>query len=80
MGEFVDWVVLGLVNVLNTCDPELFVLGGGLGSRPELLPLVRSRLAEAMPGHGHRRAPRVEAARLGPRAGAIGAAMLCNLR
>jgi glucokinase len=80
MGEFVDWVVLGLVNVLNTCDPELFVLGGGLGSRPELLPLVRSRLAEAMPGHGHRRAPRVEAARLGPRAGALGAAMLCNLR
>lgn len=74
--EFVDWVAIGLVNLLNTCDPDLFVLGGGLGSRLELLPLVRRRLVESMPGHGHRVAPRVEVARLGPRAGAIGAAML----
>lgn len=80
MEEFVDWVVVGLVNLLNTCDPELFVLGGGVGSRPELLPLVRRRLAESMPGHGHRPAPRVEVAQLGPRAGAIGAAMLSSAR
>jgi len=80
MEDFVDWVVLGLVNLLNTCDPELFVLGGGVGSRAELLSLVRGRLAESMPGHGRRPAPRVAVARLGPRAGAIGAAMLDGLR
>lgn len=78
--EFVDWVVIGLVNLLNTCDPEMFVLGGGLGSRQELLPPVRRRLSESMPGHGHRPAPRVEVARLGPHAGAIGAAMLRSVR
>ena len=78
--EFVDWVVIGLVNLLNTCDPELFVLGGGLGSRRELLPLVRRRLSESMPGYGHRPAPRVEVAQLGPRAGAVGAAMLSSMR
>ena len=78
--EFVDWVVIGLVNLLNTCDPELFVLGGGLGSRRELLPLVRRRLSESLPGHGQRPVPRVETARLGPRAGAIGAAMLSSVR
>lgn len=74
--EFVDWLTIGLVNLLNTCDPALFVLGGGLGSRRELLPLVRQRLAESLPGHGARPVPLVDVAQLGAHAGAVGAAML----
>lgn len=79
VSEFVDWVVIGLVNLINTCDPECFVLGGGVGSRRELLPLVREHLAVSMPAHGLRPVPRVERARLGHRAGAIGAALLAEL-
>ncbi len=34
--EFGRWVALGLVNLTNALDPEMFVLGGGLAAGADL--------------------------------------------
>ncbi len=49
-------------------DPALLVLGGGIGSRPELLSPVRGWLAKLMPNP-----LAVETSKLGNRASMIGA-------
>jgi glucokinase len=75
--EWSYWVSLGLANLANAIDPEAFVLGGGvIDNAPDFLGLVGERLEAAMYSSDHRRMPRVLAAQLGPRAGAIGAALL----
>ena len=33
---FAHWVALGLVNLTNLLDPEMFVLGGGLATAPDM--------------------------------------------
>jgi predicted NBD/HSP70 family sugar kinase len=53
-----------------TLDPALIVLGGGIGSRPEVLELVRAALLAP--------APRVEASLLGADAGLVGALLLAD--
>lgn len=73
--EFVDWVVLGLYNLVHIHDPACIVLGGGLGSRHEILAAVRPRFAEGPTGHAGRAMPCIVRAELGDRAGAIGAAL-----
>ncbi len=62
--------VLGraLLSVAALVDPELVVLGGGIGSNPALLAPVRSAVAEVVPWP-----LRVETSALGPRAGLVGA-------
>jgi glucokinase len=71
----------GLVNLVLTLDPDRVVLGGGviLDAAPLVLPRLASRM-EAMLGRakGHRRLPPVHVARLGVRAGSIGAAVLAR--
>ena len=71
------WVALGVAGVVDVLDPEVVVIGGGLVVDAELLlDAVRADVAEMIVG-GHRRVPpRIVAAELGDRAGAIGAALL----
>ena len=76
VGEFADWVAIGLHNLVNIHDPELIVLGGGLGSLPEIVDVVSRRFAAGEGGHVGRSLPRIAAAQLGHRAGAIGAAFI----
>ena len=76
VGEFADWVAIGLHNLVNIHDPELIVLGGGLGSLPEIVDVVSRRFAAGEGGHAGRSLPRIAAAQLGHRAGAIGAAFI----
>jgi len=76
VGEFADWVAIGLHNLVNIHDPELIVLGGGLGSLPEIVDVVSRRFAAGEGGHAGRSVPRIAAAQLGHRAGAIGAAFI----
>jgi glucokinase len=71
------WIGLGLANLATALDPEVIVVGGGLiGAGDLLLEPVRTHLGEMIMGAGHRPVPRVVAAGLGERAGAVGAALM----
>ena len=79
MASFGWWVALGLANLANAFDPEVFVLGGGLVEAGDvLLDPVRASFADLVEAADHR--PRIEivAAELGEHAGAIGAALLAR--
>jgi glucokinase len=74
---FGRWVGIGLVNLTNLLDPELFVLGGGLVELRDLIvEPIRHWLGQLLYAPSFRPHPRLEIARLGERAGAVGAAML----
>lgn len=79
--EFARWVALGLSNLTNALDPEMFVLGGGLAAGSDLYldPIVRW-FGELLYQPHLRPMPRVEFASWGPLAGAVGAALLPTLR
>jgi glucokinase len=75
--DFAFWLAVGIVNLSNLIDPEAVVLGGGMVAQADLF-LKRTReLVHEMRYADHVRPPlRVEIATLGPRAGAIGAALV----
>jgi glucokinase len=67
----------GLATLVAVLDPEVIVIGGGLGSiGPHLLEPARAALAAARFAPAHWSAPDVVTAGLGPGAGAVGAALL----
>jgi glucokinase len=69
----------GLANLIAMFDPELIVVGGGLGSVGEsLLGPARRVAADALHGGNHRMLPPILVAGAGPRAGAVGAAYLAS--
>jgi glucokinase len=69
----------GLANLIAMFDPELIVVGGGLGSVGEsLLGPARRIAADALHGGNHRLLPPILVAGAGPRAGAVGAAYLAS--
>jgi glucokinase len=75
--DFARWVALGLSNLTNAFDPEMFVLGGGLAAGAELYLEPISRWYRELLYQPHLRPlPRIEFAHWGPRAGAVGAALL----
>jgi glucokinase len=78
--EFGRWVAIGLVNLTNAFDPEVFVLGGGLARGADLyLDPIRRWFGELLYQPDLRPAPRIEFASFGPLAGAVGAALLPEL-
>jgi glucokinase len=78
--DFARWVALGLANLTNAMDPAMFVLGGGLASGSDLyLDPIRRWFAELLYQSHLRPIPRLEFARWGPLAGAVGAALLPQL-
>ncbi|HSM66252.1 MAG TPA: ROK family protein [Ilumatobacteraceae bacterium] len=79
--DFARWVALGLANLTNAFDPEMFVLGGGLAAGADLYlePIVQW-FGELLYQPHLRPVPGVEFARWGPLAGAVGAARLPALR
>jgi glucokinase len=67
----------GLCSLIAIFDPELVVVGGGLGSVGEsLLGPARRVAADALHGGSHRPLPPIVVAELGPESGAVGAALL----
>jgi len=67
----------GLGSLVSIFDPELIVVGGGLGSVGEsLLGPARRVAAEGLHGGSHRLMPPILVAGLGPDAGAVGAAAM----
>jgi len=78
--DFGRWVALGLSNLTNAFDPEVFVLGGGLAAGAELyLEPITRWFGELLYQPHLRPSPRIEFARWGARAGAVGAALLPGL-
>lgn len=68
-----EWLGIGLVNITNAFDPEMIIVGGGVGDLGELL-LYRARQnvrANAMPPG--RDQVEIVPAKLGNRAGLVGA-------
>lgn len=79
MASFGWWVALGLANLANAFDPQLFVLGGGLVEAGDvLLEPVRTAFRELLDGAEHRPAVEILPAQLGEHAGAIGAGLLAR--
>ncbi len=79
--DFGRWVALGLANLTNAFDPDVFVLGGGLASGADLyLGPIRRWFGELLYQPHLRSLPGVAFAEWGPRAGAVGAALLPELR
>ena len=75
--RFARWVAIGLVNLANALDPEIFVIGGGLAATPTLyLGPITSWFHELLYAPELRPHPSIVFAELGEYAGAIGAAML----
>jgi len=69
----------GLCNLITIFDPEVVIVGGGLGSVGEaLLGPARRVAADALHGGSHRMAPPILVASLGPAAGAIGAGSMAQ--
>lgn len=67
----------GLAGLVAIFDPELVVIGGGLGSIGEsIVGPARRVLTDSLHGGKLRVPPVVQVATLGPRAGAVGAALL----
>jgi glucokinase len=78
--DFGHWVALGLANLTNAFDPEMFVLGGGLAAGAELYLEPIARWYRELLYQPHLRPlPRIEFAHWGPLAGAVGAALLPGL-
>jgi glucokinase len=79
--EFASWVGLGLANLTNLLDPELFVIAGGLVAAGEtLLGPVERAYEDALYAPDRRPPARVVPALLGEEAGAIGAGLLAAER
>jgi glucokinase len=77
MEKFGWWVALGLANLTNALDPELIVVGGGLITAGDvLIRPTRRAFTELVEAPWARGPVRIEAAQLGPAAGAIGAGLL----
>jgi glucokinase len=69
----------GLCSLIALLDPEVVIVGGGLGSVGEsLLGPARRVAADALHGGSYRMLPPILVAGLGPSAGAIGAALMAG--
>jgi len=74
-----DRLGVGLASLVAALDPELVVVGGGVSEAGDLLlDPARSAMARSLHGATHRFLPPVVAARCGPEAGVVGAALLAR--
>jgi glucokinase len=71
------WLGRGVANLVAILDPELIVVGGAaVAVGDALLDAAREEAIRSVEGSSHRQPIRIELARCGPRAGAIGAGLL----
>lgn len=69
---------VGIANAINTFDPDLVVVGGGVSAAGEMLLAPAREEAARFVLEGVGTATRIERARYGPRAGVRGAALLAG--
>ncbi len=79
LDTFAWWVAVGMANCAALSDPEMIIVGGGLVRDWDLFgPRVRATLGEVLVAGAHRPVIKVEPARAGEAAGALGAALLAR--
>ena len=79
--RYVDYLARGVIDLVNILQPEVLVLGGGVGGAPDALLFdpLRERVARENYNAGaHLPCTRIVRAQLGNDAGIIGAALLCR--
>jgi glucokinase len=77
LAELGRWLGEGIASLTAVLDPSVVVIGGGVSAAGEvLLEPVRQAFAAQLTGRGHRPMLEIRSARLGNRAGLIGAADL----
>jgi glucokinase len=77
LAEVSWWLALGLGNLVAILDAGHFVIGGGLSTASELLlPNVKAALPTLVEGFGYREEITLVTSVFGPRAGALGAALV----
>jgi len=77
--EVAGWLAVGLANLASILDPALFVVGGGLVAAGDaLIGPAGDGLGRRLRAAGRRPDVPVVPARLGERAGAVGAALLAR--
>jgi glucokinase len=69
---------VGVANAINTFDPEVVAIGGGVSSAGELLVGPARAVALEYVLHGVGTATEIRVARSGPQAGVRGAALLAR--
>jgi glucokinase len=80
LAELGRWIGEGAASVAALLDPELIVIGGGVGAAGDLLlGPARRAYGESLPARGHRPEARIELAALGNEAGIVGAADLARV-
>lgn len=77
LAELGRWLGEGIASLTEILDPEVVVIGGGVSEADDLLlDPIRDAFGSQLVGRGFRPIPEVRKARLGNRAGLIGAADL----
>lgn len=77
VSTFATWIAEGLASLTNICDPEVIVIGGGvIESFASRIDVLEEKFSASLYSSDMRPHPRLVAAALGERAGAIGAALL----
>jgi glucokinase len=72
VSELARWLGIGLVSVTNAFDPEMIVVGGGVGALGELLLTPARETVRKLAMAPGRDSVRIAGARLGNRAGFVG--------
>lgn len=77
--ELADYLGLAMANIVNLIDPEIIILGGGVTESSELfMSRAKKVMKENIFSEESRREIKLSKAKLGQKAGAIGAALLEN--
>jgi glucokinase len=75
VNELAHWLGVGLVNMTNAFDPEMIVVGGGVGALGELLLAPAREVVRKTAIPPGRASVQIAAAMLGNRAGLVGGAL-----
>jgi glucokinase len=79
LADLGKWLGEGIASLTAVLDPAVVVIGGGVSEAGELLlEPIRAAFASQLTGRGHRPMLEIRRARLGNRAGLIGAADLAR--
>jgi glucokinase len=79
LSEFARWLGITLALVSDIYDPDMIVIGGGVGSSaPMFMDEAREHFATLITGAGHRPLARIRRAQMGEAAAMIGAADLAR--